>query len=41
MTAIQLGLKSDDSPSALAKRLAGESGWERKDIYRHITGQKK
>lgn len=41
MTAIQLGRKSGDSPSALAKRLAGESGWERKDIYRYITSQKR
>jgi 16S rRNA (cytidine1402-2'-O)-methyltransferase len=41
MTALQLELKSDDSPSALAKRLAAESGWERKEIYRRITGQKR
>jgi 16S rRNA (cytidine1402-2'-O)-methyltransferase len=41
MTAIRLGLKSAKSPSTLAKQLAGESGWERKEIYRRLTGQKR
>jgi 16S rRNA (cytidine1402-2'-O)-methyltransferase len=39
--AIQAGLKSGESPSALAKRVAGESGWDRQEIYRRITRQKK
>jgi 16S rRNA (cytidine1402-2'-O)-methyltransferase len=41
MSAIRLGLKSAKSPSTLAKQLAGESGWERKEIYRRLTGQKR
>ena len=39
--AINLGLKLGEPPSVLAKRVAEESGWERKEIYRRITGQKK
>jgi 16S rRNA (cytidine1402-2'-O)-methyltransferase len=35
-TAIQAGLKSGESPSALAKQLAEESGWERRDVYNLI-----
>jgi len=36
MIAIKTGLKLDESSSALAKRVAQESGWERKEIYQHI-----
>jgi len=36
MIAIKTGLKLGESPSALAKRVAQESGWERKEIYQHI-----
>ena len=35
--AINFGLKLGESPSALAKRVARESGWERKEIYKRIT----
>jgi len=38
MIAIKFGLKLGESPSALAKRVAKESGWERREIYRRITG---
>jgi len=41
MIAINPGLKLGEPPSVLAKRVAEESGWERKEIYRRITGQKK
>lgn len=41
MIAIKFGLKFGESPSALAKRVAAESGWDRKEIYRIITAQKK
>jgi len=41
MLAIKFGLKFGESPSALAKRVAAESGWDRKEIYRIITSQKK
>jgi 16S rRNA (cytidine1402-2'-O)-methyltransferase len=41
VSAIQLGLKSGQSPPALARQLADKSGWERKEIYRRITGQKR
>lgn len=37
MIAVKFGLKLGESPSALAKRVAQESGWERKKIYRWIT----
>jgi 16S rRNA (cytidine1402-2'-O)-methyltransferase len=33
MIAIKFGLKLGESPSALAKRLAQESGWERREVY--------
>jgi 16S rRNA (cytidine1402-2'-O)-methyltransferase len=35
--AIKFGLKLGEAPSALAKRVAQESGWERKEIYNRIT----
>jgi 16S rRNA (cytidine1402-2'-O)-methyltransferase len=35
--AIKFGLKIGESPSALAKRLADESGWNRREIYRMIS----
>lgn len=35
--AIKFGLKQGESPSVLAKRIAEESGWERKEVYRRIT----
>jgi 16S rRNA (cytidine1402-2'-O)-methyltransferase len=35
--AIKFGLKFGESPSALAKRIAEESGWDRRDIYKRIT----
>jgi len=35
--AIKFGMKLGESPSALAKRVAQESGWERKEIYKRIT----
>jgi 16S rRNA (cytidine1402-2'-O)-methyltransferase len=38
VTAIQVGLKSGQSPSALAKQLAEKSSWDRREIYRRITG---
>jgi 16S rRNA (cytidine1402-2'-O)-methyltransferase len=41
VAAIQLGLKSGQSPSALAKKLSEKSNWERKEIYQRITGQKR
>ena len=34
MIAIKFGLKLGESPSALAKRVAEESGWERREVYR-------
>jgi 16S rRNA (cytidine1402-2'-O)-methyltransferase len=36
-TAVKFGVKLGESPSALAKRLAQESGWGRKEIYTLIT----
>jgi len=38
--AIKVGLKLVESPSALAKRVAQESGWERKEIYSLIMETK-
>jgi 16S rRNA (cytidine1402-2'-O)-methyltransferase len=38
MLAIKSGLKSGESPSVLAKRVAEESGWPRRDIYKLATG---
>ena len=35
--AIKFGLKLGESPSMLAKRVAEESGWDRRDIYKLIT----
>ncbi|HEX7621426.1 MAG TPA: hypothetical protein VF359_09530, partial [Anaerolineales bacterium] len=35
--AIKIGLKLGEGPSVLAKRVAQESGWERKEIYHRIT----
>jgi 16S rRNA (cytidine1402-2'-O)-methyltransferase len=37
MIAIKVGLKFGESPSALAKRVAEESGWDRRKIYRMIS----
>jgi 16S rRNA (cytidine1402-2'-O)-methyltransferase len=37
LIAIKFGLKFGESPSALAKRVAQESGWSRKEIYSLIT----
>jgi 16S rRNA (cytidine1402-2'-O)-methyltransferase len=37
MIAIKFGLKLGESPSALAKRVAQESGWERREIYKLAT----
>jgi 16S rRNA (cytidine1402-2'-O)-methyltransferase len=34
--AIRAGLEAGESPSRLSKRLAEESGWSKRDIYRHI-----
>jgi 16S rRNA (cytidine1402-2'-O)-methyltransferase len=41
MIAIKNGVKLRESPSSLAKRLAEESGWSRKEVYTIITGNKK
>ena len=35
--AIHAGLKEGVSPSRLAARLAEESGWKRREIYKRIT----
>jgi 16S rRNA (cytidine1402-2'-O)-methyltransferase len=37
LAAIRSGLKAGASPSALAARLARESGWSRRDVYKRIT----
>jgi 16S rRNA (cytidine1402-2'-O)-methyltransferase len=37
MTAIKFGLKLGESPSVLAKRVAQESGWERREVYHLIS----
>jgi 16S rRNA (cytidine1402-2'-O)-methyltransferase len=37
MLAIQFGLKLGESPSTLAKRLANESGWDRRAVYQLIS----
>ena len=39
--AIKFGLKFGESPSALAKRVAEESGWERREVYQMISGRGK
>jgi len=36
--AIRKGLKASEAPSQLAARLAEESGWQRREIYKRITG---
>ncbi len=36
LIAIKFGLKFGETPSALAKRVAQESGWERREVYRLI-----
>ena len=38
MIALKLGLKLGEAPSSLAKRVARESGWERKQVYTILTG---
>jgi len=35
--AIKFGLKLGESPSALARRVAEESGWDRREVYKRIT----
>jgi 16S rRNA (cytidine1402-2'-O)-methyltransferase len=37
LIAIKFGLKLGESPAPLAKRIAQESGWDRKEIYQRIT----
>jgi 16S rRNA (cytidine1402-2'-O)-methyltransferase len=39
--AVKFGLKLGESPSALAKRVADESGWSRKEVYTLIMETKK
>ncbi len=39
MIALKIGLKLGESPSALAKRVAWESGWPRKEVYNLIISQ--
>ncbi len=34
---VEAGIAAGESPSHLAKRLAKESGWARREIYRMIT----
>ncbi|MCX6038499.1 MAG: 16S rRNA (cytidine(1402)-2'-O)-methyltransferase [Chloroflexi bacterium] len=41
MIAIKFGLKLGESPSALAKRVAEESGWDRREIYKLATSFQK
>lgn len=36
-TAIKLGLKLGEPASALAKRIAQESGWDKREVYQQIT----
>jgi hypothetical protein len=33
LIAVKIGLKLGESPSALARRVAEESGWERREVY--------
>ena len=40
MVAVKLGLKLGEAPSTLAKRLAEESGWNRKELYSIIMENK-
>lgn len=37
LIAVRFGLKLGEAPSALAKRVAQESGWERKEVYQRIS----
>jgi hypothetical protein len=37
MIAIKFGLKFGEPPAALARRVAEESGWNRREIYKRIT----
>lgn len=37
LAAIKKGLTAGEAPSQLAARLAGESGWKRRDVYQLIT----
>jgi 16S rRNA (cytidine1402-2'-O)-methyltransferase len=39
LIAVKFGLKLGESPSALAKRVAQESRWSRKEVYRLISAQ--
>ena len=39
MIAVKFGLKLGESPSALAKRLAEESGWNRREVYNLIIAE--
>jgi 16S rRNA (cytidine1402-2'-O)-methyltransferase len=41
MIAIQSGIKIGASPSMLAKQVAEESGWERREVYRMISESEK
>jgi 16S rRNA (cytidine1402-2'-O)-methyltransferase len=41
MIAVKFGLKFGESPSALAKRVAEESGWDRREIYKITTNSLK
>ncbi len=38
-SAIEAGIAAGESPSALAKRLAKESGWARRQVYQMIVGE--
>lgn len=40
MIAVRMGLKLGEPPASLARRVAQESGWERREVYR-LTRQKK
>ncbi len=37
MIAVRFGLKLGEAPSALAKRVAEESGWERREVYQLVS----
>jgi 16S rRNA (cytidine1402-2'-O)-methyltransferase len=39
--AIKFGLKFGESPAALAKRVAEESGWERREVYQMVSESRK
>ncbi len=38
-SALEAGIAAGESPSALAKKLAKESGWKRREIYQRIVGE--